>query len=480
MNLIKEQRESIILENNTAQQKLTNILNTLSKSLTELDIREHLHGDVDFAILQDLGFKHIKRIYLGEGEITNIYNLPDSLTELKCSHNMLDNLENIPTSLELLDCQFNYLHHLEVFNLNKLKILHISHNQFQQIENLPSNLEELYCENNQIKNINLLENTNLRVLHASHNPVLILENVPPSLLDIQMDNNPLTEFKNTDNNEENNDSEVKINYLDSLHDYFKLKSKYETDLHDRRKKAFKLSPNKKMGKRAVSKIQPMCVNCKRPVGTIFSLENNIYSAICGDTNLQTKCGLDIKLDSVGFSNHVHLLYIFKEDIDDTKENIIKQKMDTIFNYVSERISVQLFKEKLKKYNENSAMYGELLNKYNDLHNNKDRNELIIKQQQDIYKLIESIHEIMEKYKKDDNKEILHKAVEIQIRELFPEIEKLRRLKYPFMEMDNQVYMSEGVDQKLIVNCILMQSDIHLSNLDYTFGQSQSVLKYKTN
>ena len=120
MNIIREQRETTIRENNTAQAELLRILETKEKRINELSIAESLHGDLDFSVLEDEGFSHIKKIVLSPGEITNIRNLPDDLISLVCSQQLLTELEKLPSSLEELDAKRNYLVRI---NLSKNKNL---------------------------------------------------------------------------------------------------------------------------------------------------------------------------------------------------------------------------------------------------------------------------------------------------------------------------------------------------------------------
>ena len=78
-------------------------------------------------------------------------------------------------------------------------------------------------------------------------------------------------------------------YLERLNDYYKLKSDYE-DLNLKQKKDIlnddKLSWREK--RYEYQQLKPKCVNCKRPVGSIFSVkydkevDTRILKAMCGD------------------------------------------------------------------------------------------------------------------------------------------------------------------------------------------------------
>ena len=47
MSITNQQREHIIMEKNTAQSRLLDILENLTRQSTHLTIQEQLHGDID-------------------------------------------------------------------------------------------------------------------------------------------------------------------------------------------------------------------------------------------------------------------------------------------------------------------------------------------------------------------------------------------------------------------------------------------------
>jgi len=483
MNIIQDKRETVIRENNTAQEKLINILESHDKTITELVIDEPLHGELDLSIFDDMGFTKIKHLDLGEGEITGIVNYPESLQVLKCANNLLIQIENLPKDILEIDFQYNYLSHVDFKGLNKLHKINISHNKIIDVENLPPNLEELYCENNNLKNLNLVENNKLRVLHISHNSNVIIENVPKSLVDLKMEDNPFSEitYQEMHPTEREHPSDDKKNFIEALNEFLKLKNAYEMKLYEKRKDVYeskKMMKGKNTARKLAQQVKPSCINCNRPVGTIFSIKKGEYTAICGDANAQTKCNLNIKLSGGDYSSHSSVLYLFKDVVDDLKEQIISRKLDTLFNYVNENKAISIFKKELEEYNLTSSLYKQLSEKNVELHNEPIRKELILKKENDIFKLMETMNKLLEEYEKQNNKEILRNAVEIQVKEIIPEMENLRRLKYELMEMDNKTINAGGFGKSIIdVNCKLIQRYVNLSKHDFTFGEEPGVAKF---
>ena len=138
--MIQEERENIITNENTAQDMLKNMIESMTKPLKKVNINETLSGDVDLSIFKEMGFGIPEEIIFTNGKITNIYNIPDGLLELHCSNNILISIENIPKSIEVLEVQNNYLKSIDVSALSSLESLNVSHNHLELLDKLPESL----------------------------------------------------------------------------------------------------------------------------------------------------------------------------------------------------------------------------------------------------------------------------------------------------------------------------------------------------
>jgi len=226
----------------------------------------------------------------------------------------------------------------------------------------------------------------------------------------------------------------------------------------------------KDAKHRILMLKPKCIKCNRPVGTIFSKRNNRYEAICGDTN--NPCSLDIQLFAGELTQFQYLFGIIKENFDASKDAIIKQKLDTLFNYISEDESVKLFKTELDLYNETSIQYKQYLDKYNELYKNEQRDNAIRNKTEQIFKLIEKSNTLIEEYKKTNNYEYLKAAVELQVKEIIPETRNIRMLKHHIMEM----LQSDEITEHLPVYT-LFQRPVSIEQLDYQAGEQQRVIQF---
>ena len=232
-----------------------------------------------------------------------------------------------------------------------------------------------------------------------------------------------------------------------------------------KKKAFLSTTNKKKGKLKAASIKPLCINCSRNVGTIFNKQNDAYTAICGDT--QSPCNLNIKIYNGYYNDLETLLYGMKDEFDDSKNAIIIQKIKTIFNYLSDSQSANLFKKELSNYNDISSLYKIVLDVYDQIYNNMHKKELIIRKNEEIYELLENIKIVLNEYTTTNNIELLKTAVQMQHDDLIPKIEFLRRLKYEIMEMNS--------DKNGMIH--LIQNPVPLSKIVYSYDEPSNIVKF---
>lgn len=473
-NIILETRNDILTNNNTAQTDFETILDSLvnNPNIDRIEINRPLHGNINFSILSTFGFHRIKTIIFGvKGYITSVSGFPKDLEVLKINDQYLVELNDLPKSLTELECAHNYLTHLDLTNNTSLEILNVSHNKLESLEP-PENLKKLYVNDNNISKLILTNNTVLETLHCSNNKTIIIDGLPPSVKDFQCENNPYL-VKNdyydihgsTDNSATPKkyieEQEVIVDYYEALQKYMKLKSEYETDSKTVRKNAYiaaKLNGIGKKGRaRKVASILPKCISCKRPVGSIFTIKNNNYIATCGDA--QSPCKLNIKLNrETCWSTQDTTIF---SALEDTKEMIIDTKLSSIFKYKSERTSLEKFNELMTEYNDFNEFYMRFKNTYEKQINDSVREQLIKRKTEQVYKLIAAIKTLIMQYDREGNPNILQTAVRMQVDELNPEIENLRRLKYEVMEMNENILVQ-------------MYSSIH--NMNYCVNNGK-VLKW---
>jgi len=177
-----------------------------------------------------------------------------------------------------------------------------------------------------------------------------------------------------------------------------------------------------------------------------------------------------------------MMSVFKESAEGLKVNIIKQKLDTLFNYTSEEASIENFKQALEQYNDDSVIYKGLLDEYNLHMNNSVTQQLIDKFDKDMYLLTQKIKVLIDEYKQTNNKQLLTDATNIQLKELNPLILKRRELAHPVMEMVHYTTEKKQIEREDIHGNDydeLFQYPITLDKLMSSSGEPPKVIKFET-
>jgi hypothetical protein len=230
--------------------------------------------------------------------------------------------------------------------------------------------------------------------------------------------------------------EDKRKFLEGLNNYFKMKSEYEeTNLKNRKKIIKNPDLSWKEKRSEYKKLKPKCINCKRPVGTIFS---NLYNpeesgrklmAVCGDRT--SPCPLNIIINLGETTTYLNDNDILEKEIIQLKNRIIKEKNDLIFGYISSKDAVNSFEDIKEDLNLTISNYELNLENYMYVTDNKDKNELIKKEQIAVYQEIQSIKELVSQYERNENVQLIRDAIEIYVNQLTPRIDKLNKLKFSY-------------------------------------------------
>jgi len=116
-------------------------------------------------------------LYLKNAGITdeefqsNYIPFPHNLNDIICDNNQLTQLPELPDSVTWINCNFN---------------------QIEQLPDLPPGLINLDCNNNKLSKLPNLRNTNLEMLNCSRNLLTEIPVLPNSLVSLDCCNNKLT------------------------------------------------------------------------------------------------------------------------------------------------------------------------------------------------------------------------------------------------------------------------------------------------
>jgi hypothetical protein len=229
----------------------------------------------------------------------------------------------------------------------------------------------------------------------------------------------------------------------------------------------------KMAIKKARQLLPKCVNCKRPVGTVFKTREDRFLAYCGDT--KEPCALKIELFRGKYESDDEFADYTRALLLETKEKIISQKMDVLFNYSSEEETVTKFKDLIEDYNLLSVLHKSDLDIREDKRFNLHKRELIKSKMKLISEIKNKMNTYMEEYESSANRDSLHSAMDIYIREYMPETNNLRMMKYGVMEM----VVPDTIPENSTNVRVLKQSATSVKQLETLHGEVPKVVKYIT-
>lgn len=430
MNIIEEQRQQIITNNNTAQNYIDSVIQNMNKLSDDMIIREPLYGDINLSTLSD--FK-VKKIVFAPGSITNIINIPDSVTYINIGENLLIELNDIPKLIKHIDVNHNYLTKINLEDLKLLEVFNISHNQIEELTYLPPLLLELNCSNNKLTTLNLETSKKLETLEIGYNNITTIYGYPESIINFDTTNNPSIEYIDADiTPEENGKKTEKHDYFSSLNTYYKLKTLYENELKDLRNNAYKKRKSKKQYQMNLKGITGHCVYCRRNVGSVFIENSEKLIAHCGSSN--DPCKFNIELNKGYHNDIIQVLNDYKSGVIETINSITKQKMDILFDYRNEKDIVNEYQELIDDMETFTSEYNDLLNKYNKLFNDEEKQATITKLSVELFELKQEFLQHMEKYNETNNREHLHTAMQLYKEHIFVFKRRIHNIEYNVLEV----------------------------------------------
>ena len=205
-------------------------------------------------------------------------------------------------------------------------------------------------------------------------------------------------------------------YIDALNNYYKLKNEYEKKYNAKKSKI--LNNNLltiKDKKKEINNLKKKCVNCERDGGTIFKYQDNNLIAMCGVLN--KPCNLNISIKKSKVTNIKNLLDLLESTIENTKINIIKVKLDFLFNYNNQETSLQLFQKYKEELENINVQFNDIFIKYMDITKNEERKNKLTENLIMQNNIIEKIKLLNKEFNKTNSAFLISDITEIYINEL---------------------------------------------------------------
>ena len=329
--------------------------------------------------------------------------------------------------------------------------MNVSYNQIESLgTHLPESLEQLYCTHNQIRDLFLAGCPRIETLHCKYNAEKMrIYDLPDTIIDGQYPDHVtyLSSSSSSSSTSASKTEPTSKEYQKKIEDYFRTKEKYENALHYRR-------VNKKLRNEL-----PPCIGCNRLVGMVFSGKDQKYRAYCGSKD--SPCEWKIMIHR---GNNVPLLPFLqeiKDHLEETKSNIIRQKMDTLFGYISDEKSAELFKKYIQFFETNGELVEKYTSLYKDIYFNEEKRDLIQRKQARIQEKLMEVREHLSSENPEDRQE----AVRIQFEEIQPIAKYIQSQTYADMSVESFWRTERSVPENL-----LYQSETVLSQVEINIGE----------
>lgn len=261
---------------------------------------------------------------------------------------------------------------------------------------------------------------------------------------------------------------TKIN--DAIHGYYSLKEKYNSALEKRRQRLINdpvmnwktLSAQQKA--RRLAMIKPMCVVCKQDGGSIFTETDGKLKAICG--NISQPCGFHIEVSRGKYISLETLMNESLEEVRATKDEIIRMKLDLLFQFINEDELLAQFDAVQHKLQEQMKMYSEFRTYYLSVTDNEDRRKDTATHTRVISERIAQIKEYMTEFRESEwkNRSIIDDILVLYQQDIEPAFLKLRETKYVY----SQVETTENAEGYLVQ--MYNDGEFNLSQKQYSYNE----------
>ena len=268
----------------------------------------------------------------------------------------------------------------------------------------------------------------------------------------------------------------KISVEDATNEYYRLKNLYETSYYEKYiKPIVKAEKKSKREKRVEYSKLPKaeCVNCKRNVGTTFSIlgksSERVFTVKCGDIN--APCPLNINIVSAKYNTFANEINTYGDDIDQIKTNIIKEKYNIMFGYTPEENGINNFTSMSTELKDTSMLAGYVIEK-NILVNNNPEKEELLRKSVTIFgnDYLTQFKQMVDQFNQDGNEAIMTEAAKFYADEMVPRLKEIQGLKYDECYIE---YDQDSLEYKLY------QIKNSLSNLETTNSSESKVVSFVT-
>ena len=245
-----------------------------------------------------------------------------------------------------------------------------------------------------------------------------------------------------------NVSEKDESFNNAINEYYKLKTTYEEQVKEIKKKIIGNPEYSWKEKRAkYQEIKPKCINCKCPGGTIFSTkyyddnesEYRQLKAICGV--IVNPCSLNITINVGKYNSLTNILKEFEREIAQIKKNIIDYKNKLLFGFITTEEALRNFSNLKSLLSDYTSYSHTFLEEYVHIVDNSEDKRILNEDLEKSYILIDEMKKNIEQFNETNNLQFVQDMVTTYNTALRPLLIKIRNEKYK----ENSVYYNEDTN-----------------------------------
>lgn len=214
--------------------------------------------------------------------------------------------------------------------------------------------------------------------------------------------------------------------------YYIIKNQYAKSIIKKKEKIMKAKISKKEKIARIKQIKNKCINCKRDVDMVFLERNRKMMVKCGD--IENPCKLNIDLDKGVLVSVDKEIQRIKQLVDNNISEIIRTKLDLLFNYIDEEKAVNDFDIKKKNFNENSKLLNTYRNLYNDIKDDEKKNDEVKKNMIELNAIKDEINILKKNFQSDGRNENIVAIIELYKNRFLPLIESVRKNKFTYQNV----------------------------------------------
>ena len=257
----------------------------------------------------------------------------------------------------------------------------------------------------------------------------------------------------------------------AITDYYKLKQQYEDKINRQKSRILKNETLTLIQKRKkLKQLIPTCIICKKTGGTIFSNKDGILTAICGSTE---PCKLNIKINRGNYVNMRTLDMTLAEDLEKAKTEIIKTKLDVLFDYTGETEAINKFNKLRPDLKAIEDLKFKWQKQYLNVVSNAPNKSQLNKAQSQFYIEKQQLKNLGKQYEDAERPGIITDMVEKYVSVIEPLTEEIRNLKYKYVELECENGSLAPCKQDETVR--LVEEVYTLYNLEIDTGDKTGIL-----